>query len=125
MKSMLFGIATSMAFFGIAFPAYSDTFFPMVNAGDTFSGQISIDPTVPFDPVANFYHSPSLGTITINLGGKTFSEILTVVSAPVGFGDYSWFGGGGAGRGPNPSLDGISLASGLVDLFLYGSTTST
>jgi hypothetical protein len=125
----LWSLCASLAFFGIV-PAQADPFFPIVNAGDTFTGQLTLDPTTPIDPTLTVgccgYDSPSgIGTFAVSLGGNSFSELITVVVAPLGFGNYSWFGGGGAGRGPPPALNGISFGSGYIDLFLYGSTTST
>jgi hypothetical protein len=77
MKTKLMGAVAALALLCVGSSAYSDSFFPIVNAGDTFSGQMTIDPTVPFDPTVNYYHSSSLGMITVNLGGGTFSEVLT------------------------------------------------
>jgi hypothetical protein len=41
-------------------PAQADSsFFPIVHAGDVFTGQFSIDPATPLDPgILNYYHFP-------------------------------------------------------------------
>jgi hypothetical protein len=129
MRLKLLGAAVAMVIIGIT-PANADSFFPAVNTGDTFTGQLTLNPATPVDPALTVaccgYDSPSgIGTLTVNIGGNTFSELISIVVAPVGFGNYSWFGGGGAGRGPVPELNGVSFASGYIDIFLYGSTTST
>jgi len=72
MKSNLLGIATAGrtvlgAVVGMVIgivPEQADAFFPIVNPGDAFAGQISIDPTTPpnsgGDPLLHQYVSPSI-----------------------------------------------------------------
>jgi hypothetical protein len=112
--------------------ARADSFFPVVNPGDAFTGSISIDPTTPLAypgspylyaaPMVNYRWVTPIGSITVNLAGATFSNSITVIGAPVGYGSYSWSGGA---SGTPPTLNGTSLLAGYISLLLYGSTTST
>ena len=83
-------------------PAQADSLpFPVVSVGDPFEGTLSINLATPLDPLAlpnhynyplgsNFYPSLPAGTITVTLGGVTFSQMFTYIVVPLGYGDYSW-----------------------------------
>ena len=47
--NLLLRLSSSLALFGVM-PAQADSFFPIVHAGDTFTGQLTLDPTTPIDP---------------------------------------------------------------------------
>jgi hypothetical protein len=136
MHQRFIGFCVCALLFGTV-SAKANSFFPVVNPGDAFTGSISIDPTTPFAfpsgpppylyalPMVNFAWTSPIGAISTNLDGATFSSLITVIAAPVGYGSYSWFEGGGDVGGPPPTLNGASLQSGYLALFLYGSATST
>jgi len=111
----------------------ADTFFPFINIGDAFTGSMSIDTSTPLAcaggcpanlyalPKVNFVWSSPIGAITINIAGDVFASPITVIGSDPG----RWFEGGGGVGGPKPTLNGTLFAAGFMDLFLYGSTTST
>jgi len=89
----------------------------------------SIDPTIPVSFVGGGedfqYRSTSIGVITVDVGGGTFSQPITFIQSLVGTGfDYSW----SAQQGPNDarilSFNGTPV-SGAMSLRFVGSTTST
>jgi len=141
MKSNLLGIATAGrtvlgAVVGMVIgivPEQADAFFPIVNPGDAFAGQISIDPTTPpnsgGDPLLHQYVSPSIGVFTVNIGGATFSEPVTliqsVVFTPGVTWEYSWSAQQEPFPGDTLSFNGTPLSFGFTFLRFFGSTTST
>jgi hypothetical protein len=82
-----------------------------------FSGTFTIDPTIPFDPITNTFHG-IIGTIEANVGGRSMTASIDIAQAFVPSG--RWFLGGY----DDITLDGVA-GSGYIDIFLYGSTTST
>jgi hypothetical protein len=138
LKTKLSGfIAASLALVLSAGSTQATSFFPTVIPGDTFTGQITIDPTIPpqgtGSPLLQQYVSPYLGIITVNIGAGTFSQPITLIQSvvytvPNPYSDYSWSAQQEQSLPEDTrimSFDGTPLPQGQTYFRLLGSTTST
>jgi hypothetical protein len=127
-------ILTASVVFGGVIPAKANEFFfPVVHAGETFTGSISVDPSTPLWccgaglhyalPMVNGLWTSPIGTITATIRGGTFSDSITVI--PVVPGHGFWDEGGSGFGGPKTKFNGVSLPGRAISLVLDGSTTST
>jgi hypothetical protein len=137
LKTKLLGfIGASLTFVLSAGSIQAASFFPNVSPGDIFTGQITIDPipaTGVGDSLLQQYVSPNLGVITVNIGGETFSQPITLIQSvvfnvPNAYLDYSWSAQQEQSLPQTTrimSFDGMPLPEGQTYLRLIGSTTST
>jgi hypothetical protein len=128
MRAYSAGLFFSFLLMVLPASAKADLVFPTALAGDTFTGTFTIDPTVsafPSPPSNTGQYYGQIGSVTVNIGGSVFSETISTIVAPVGYGSYSWYAGNGLGPCCTmASLNGTPFG-GYISSFLYGSTTSS
>jgi hypothetical protein len=108
-------------------PAKAATVFPSVSIGDSFSGSFNINPATP-DTLPSSCGlcyggtGTSIGQISAQIGGKTFSAPVDVIFVVPGT-DNTWRWNLASSH---VSVDGTPLeVSSAMSIQLYGSTTST
>jgi hypothetical protein len=130
MKAKLF-VLPAYLFLGLMTQPSSASIFPDVSNGSTFTGQFAINPTT-LDTLpsscgvcygGNGVRPSEIGTITVQLGGSTFSGPIDVIIVTSGSDNEArWF----LQSNDTVSLNGTPLfVNSAMSIDLYGSATST
>jgi hypothetical protein len=118
---------------GAAIPAKANSIFPAPSVGDTFSGQLYIDPSAPVCPPTScsglpeyhyyFYGSGSLiGNLSITIASTTFSASIDGIMGSTGTDNlWRYF----LQTNGDVNFNSTTLSYSYISMVLYGSTNST